>query len=123
MPPLPPSSSSRRVVPDTHWRDTLLAVGVGAAVLGLIVYAVLSFSAQSGSTGQAEGVILSKQFVAQPEERITVGRDGLNTRHIDGEYSFQVRVPREHDRVYKVLVNKTDYETRREGERFLFFTR
>ena len=117
MPPLP----SRRIVSSTRGRDMLLAIGVGAAILGLIVYAVLSFSAQSGDTGQAEGIILSKQFVAQPEERITVGRAGLSTRHIDGEYSFQVRVPRENDRVYKVLVNKTDYETRREGERFLFF--
>ena len=120
MPPVPPPAS-RRIVPDTRGRDTLLAVGVGAPILGLIVYAVLSFSAQSSATGQAEGIILSKAFVAQPEERITVGRDGLNTRHIDGEYSFQVRVPRENDRVYKVLVNKTDYDTRREGERFLFF--
>ncbi len=117
MPPPP----SRRIVSPTRGRDTLLAVGIGAAILGLIVYAVLSFSTQTAETGQAEGIILSKQFVAQPEERITVGRDGLNTRHIDGEYSFQVRVPRENDRVYKVLVNKTDYETRREGDRFLFF--
>ena len=116
-----PVSPSRRVVPDTRVRDTLIAVGVGAAILGLIVYAVLSFSAQSSATGQVEGIIVSKTFVSQPEERITVGRDGLNTRHIDGEYSFQVRVPREGDRVYKVLVNKTDYETRWEGERFLFF--
>ena len=116
-----PAPSSHRVVPSARGRDTLVAVGVGAAIFGLIVYAVLSFSAQSGETGQAEGIILSKSFVPQPEERITVGRDGLSTRHIDGEYSFQVRVPREHDRVHKVLVNKTDYETRREGERFLFF--
>ena len=117
MPPPP----SRRVVPDTRGRDTLIAVGVGAAIFGLIVYAVLSFSAQSSATGQAEGIIVSKGFEPQPEERITVGRDGLNTRHINGEYSFQVRVPREGDRVYKVLVNQTDYETRREGEPFLFF--
>ena len=116
-----PSKPARRVVPGTRLRDTLLAVGVGAAILGLIVYAVLSFSAQSGDTGQAEGIIVSKAFAPQSEERITVGRDGLNTRHIDGEYSFQVRVPRENDKVYKVLVNKTDYETRREGDRFLFF--
>ena len=113
--------ASRRVVPSTRGRDTLIAVGVGAAILGLILYAVLSFSAQSGATGQAEGIILSKGFIPQPEERITVGRDGLNTRHIDGEYSFQVRVPREGDRVYKVLVNNTDNETRREGDRFMFF--
>ncbi len=116
---MPPPS--RRVVPDTRLPDTLLAVGVGAAILGLIVYAVLSFSAQSNDTGQAEGIIVSKAFVPQSEERITVGRDGLNTRHIDGEYSFQVRVPRVGDKVYKVLVHKTDYETRREGDRFLFF--
>ncbi len=118
---MPPAPASRRIVPDTRVRDTLIGVGAGAAILGGLGYALFYFSEQSGSTGQAEGIIVSKQFVPQPETRITVGRDGLSKRQIDGEYSFQVRVPREHDKVYKVLVGKTDYETRREGEPFRFF--
>ena len=120
---MPPTPASRRVVPDTRVRDALIAVAAGAVILGLLGYALFFFGWQSASTGQAEGVIVSRQFVPQPETRITVGKGGLNTRQIDGEYSFQVRVPREHDKVYKVIVGKRDYETRREGERFLFFER
>ena len=119
MPPLSPAT--RRVVPDTRRRDTLVAVGVGAAVLGLILYAVLSFSQGVNATGRVEGIIVSKHFTPQPEQQITFGKGGLNTRQIDGEYSFQVRMPQEDGKVYKVIVGKPDYETRQVGEPFSFY--
>ena len=117
----PPLPASRRVVPGTRLRDTLIAFGVGAAILGLILYAVLDFSRQAGATGQVEGIIVSKHFTPQPENQITVGKDGLKTRQIDGEYSFQVRMPQENGKHYKVIVGKSDYETRQAGEPFSFY--
>ena len=117
----PPPATSRRVVPDTRWRDTLIAVGVGAAILGVILYAVFNFSQEVSATGRVEGIIVSKQFTPQPEHQITFGKDGLNTRQIDGEYSFQVRLPQENGKVYKVIVGKSDYEAREAGEPFSFY--
>lgn len=120
MPP-PPTSASRRVVPDTRLRDALIAVAVGVAILGVIGYAVFSFSQQASETGRVEGVIVGKHFTPQPETQITVGRNGLNARQLDGEYSFEVRMPQEDGKVYKVIVGKPDYETRQVGERFSFY--
>ena len=114
-------SAPRRVVPDTRLRDTLIAVAVGVAILGLILYAVFSFSQGASATGRVEGIIVSKHFTPRPETQITVGKDGLNTRRIDGEYSFEIRMPQEGGKVYKVIVGKQDYETRREGEPFSFY--
>ncbi len=118
MPPLP---ASRRIVADSHGRDLLIAVVAGAAILGVILYAVFDFSRQVSTSGRVEGIILRKHFEPQPETQITVGKDGLNTRHVDGEYSFDVRMPQENDKVYKVIVGKPDYETRQVGEPFSFY--
>ena len=92
MPPVPDPS---RLVPDTRRRDVLIAVAAGAAVLGLILYAVFDFSRGVGANGRVEGIIVSKHFEPRPEQQITFGKGGLSTRQIDGEYSFQVRMPQE----------------------------
>ncbi len=107
-------------MPDTRRRDTLIAVAAGAAVLVFIGYAVTYFSRQANASGMAEGVILSKTFVPQAETEITVGKGGLNSRQVAGEYSFQVRVSQENDHQYKVLVDPTIYETRQVGDHLLF---
>ena len=120
VPPVPPS---RRIVPDTRLRDTLIAVVVGAVILGLIGYAVFSFSKGTGASDRVEGVIVGKHFTPRPEEQITVGKGGLNTREIAGEYRFEVRVPSENGKVYDVIVGKQDYDTRQAGEPFAFYRR
>ena len=118
---MPSPPASRRVVPGTRLRDTLIAAGAGAAILGMILYAVFNFSQQVSATGRVEGIIVSKHFTPQPESQITFGKDGLKTRQIEGEYSFQVRVPQENGKVYKVIVGKPDYEARQPGEPFSFY--
>ena len=115
-----PSATSRRVVPDTRWRDTLIAVLAGAAVLAFIVYAVAYLSRQSEASGMAQGVIISKTFVPRPETQVSVGHDGLSSRQVAGEYSFQVRVPQENNREYKVLVGPSIYAARNVGDSLLF---
>ena len=116
----PANPASRRVVPDTRRRDTLIAVAAGAVVLAFIVYAIAYMSRQASATGMAEGVILSKHFVPQAETQVTFGKGGLDSRHIAGEYSFQVRVPQENNREYKVLVDPSIYDTRNVGDHLLF---
>ena len=114
------AGGSRRVVPDTRLRDTAIAVGAGLAVLGFVLYAVFALGRQAGSTGGVEGIIISKEFVAQPETQVTVGKGGVSSRQIAGEYLLRVRVPSEQDKVYRVEVDPAVYEARREGERYYF---
>ena len=116
----PPTAASRRVVPDTRLRDTLIAVGSGLAVLAFVVWAVVSLSGTAASSGGVEGVIVKKEFIAVPETQVTVGRGGVTSRQIAGEYVLAVRVPQENGKVYRVYVNAVDYQSHREGERYYF---
>ena len=114
------SLSSRRIVPNTRLRDTLLAVGAGLAVLGFVLYAVFALGKQAGSTGGVEGIIVAKELVSQPETQVTVGRGGVSSRQIAGEYILRVCVPSEHDKVYRVYVGRTIYDAQGVGERYYF---
>ena len=112
----PPTAASRRVVPDTRLRDTLIAVGAGLAVLAFVAWAVVSLS----STPGVEGVIVKKEFTAAPETQVTVGQGGVTSREIAGEYVLEVRVPQEKGKTYRVYVNAADYRSHQEGERYYF---
>ena len=116
----PPDPVSRRVVPDTRLRDTLIAVGAGLAVLAFVAWAVISLSRTAASSGGVEGVIVKKEFVAEPETQVTVGRGGVTSREIAGEYILSVRVPEERGKVYRVYVNAADFRLHHEGERYYF---
>ena len=116
----PPTAASRRIVPDTRLRDTLIAVGAGLAVLAFVVWAIVSLSSTAASAGGVEGVIVKKEFIAAPETQVTVGRGGVTSREIAGEYILAVRVPEENGTVYRVYVNAADYRSHREGERYYF---
>ena len=74
----------------------------------------------ANASGMAEGIILGKTFTPQPETEITVGKGGLDSRHIAGEYSVRVRVPQENNREYTVRVDPTTYATRGVGDHLLF---
>ena len=115
-----PSAVSRRIVPDTRRRDLLVALATGVVVLGFIFYAFTNLSRQANASGLIEGVIVSKAFVPQPETQVSVGKGGLNSQQIAGEYSFQVRVPQENNRRYKVLVDPRIYERQQAGDHLLF---
>ena len=108
------------MLPNTHARDTAIAVAGGVAILAFVLYAIFYFSRQADSTGGVNGTIVSKAFVPRPETQITFGQDGLSSRAIAGEYSFRVRVPQEIGRVYKVIVAPATYENRQVGETFYF---
>ncbi len=115
-----PPAASRLVVPDTRWRDWIVALAAGVAVLGFIFYAFANLSHQANASGLTEGVILSKAFVPRPETQISVGKGGLSSQEVAGEYSFQVRVPQENNREYKVLVNPAIYDRQHAGDHLLF---
>lgn len=107
-------------MPSSRGRDTLIAVVAGGAILGFVAWAVLSLSRTAASSGGVVGVIVRKDFVAAPETQVTVGRGGVSSREIAGDYILFVRVDQEHGKVYRVHVNATDYGVVREGQRYYF---
>ncbi len=116
----PSSAATRRILPDTKWRDALIAVAAGTLVLGFVLYAVFSLGKQANSTGWTQGVIVGKEFVSRPETQITVGQGGVHSRKLAGDYLFRVRVPQENGKVYAVFVDPSVYAAQREGNRYDF---
>ena len=116
----PSALPSRRIVPDTRRRDMLVAMGVGLVAVGFLAFALWSLGRQATAAGGVEGVIVAKEFVAQPETQVTVGRGGVTSREIAGEYVLRVQVPGEGGKTYRVSVDRTVYEAKREGERYYF---
>ena len=113
-------SSPRRIVPDARLRATLIAVGADSAVLGFVLYAVLSPGKQVDPTGGVEGIIAAREFVSQPETQVTVGQGGVSSRRTAGEYILRVRVPLENDKTYRFYVDPSTYADLHEGDRYHF---
>ena len=97
-----------------------MAVGAGLVVLAFVFYAIFALGRQANASGGVEGIIVAKEFVAQPETQVTVGTGGVSSRQIAGEYILRVRVPSEGGKVYRVYVDRTAYDAEREGEGYYF---
>lgn len=116
-PPPPVTGKSPYTVPSTAVRDWIIGLSVGAAVLGLGAVGVLKMGA--GVSGNSlTGVVVAKHYTPQaPEQRATFGKGGLYTQTVDGEYTFEVDVK---GHPYTIWVDKTTYESKQKGDRFLF---
>ena len=110
-------SKSPYTLPSTAVRDWAIGVGVAVIILAIVIYAVMNMG--SGLVGNSlTGTITAKHFTAQPvEERATVGKGGLYTQTVDGDYTFEVSV-RGH--IYTVWVDKALYQAKHEGDTFVF---
>lgn len=104
------------VVPSTARRDFFIGLAAAAVMLGLVLFAVLHLSnGISGST--LTGNIVEKHFTPLKEERITIGKGGLNARQTDGEYVLECMAK---GRAYLVTVDKQTYQAKKVGDTFLF---
>ncbi len=106
------------VVKTTSARDIILGVLVGVAVLGFILWGILSLAKGLPPNRLLTGRIISKHFHAQPEEQLSIGQGGLQAQHIDGQYTLEVAVPG--DKTYTVWVDKTVFNARQVGDELSF---
>lgn len=115
------SNAPRVVIPNTTVRDALIASAAGLLILVFLVYGVMHFAAESSraKANTLTGMVTEKQFIPAPQEEISVGRKGLKTKHIDGEYLLKVRVESE-KRDYEVPVEKSTYEAKGVGDSLTF---
>lgn len=106
-----------RTVPRNIKRDVLIAVATGLAVLGFIFYAIAHVS--KVPEGYVRGRITHKVFKPQKEQQISIGRKGLRERELDGEYIFEIEVPKE-GKTFTVWVDKYAYRSYSVGDKFTF---
>ena len=92
-------------------RAKILWIGIGVALLVLvcIYFAVISLSTTMYSSGAFTGKIIAKEFTPEPAREITIGRGGLQSSEIQGEYLLKVQTP-DGSRVFNVWVDRTVYE-------------
>lgn len=69
---------------------TLFGVLLLGSIIGLTLYFLISFD-----EARLRGVVVDKQFIAEPERRIILGERGLITRDRSGDHIITVEVRRE----------------------------
>lgn len=91
-------------------RTRILFGGIVVAmlVLGIIIWGTLSLDRQNRSSGSFTGKVIAKEFTPEPAREITVGRGGLKSTRIEGEYLLKVETPNA-SRVYNVWVDRSVY--------------
>lgn len=87
------------------WMGILVAV----LILGFIATATVFTFETSKSSGAFTGKIIAKEFTPEPAQEITIGRGGLVSQKIEGEYLLKVEAPGG-SRIFNVWVDKTEYD-------------
>ncbi len=116
-------SSPDKIVPVFKPKTPIgLVLGVVAGCLLLlfgIFYAITSMK-HDFERARMSGVITNKSFTPQPQQEITLGTSGLQTRNIEGEFRLTVKVPQKDgpDREFTVWVPKEIYDAVEVGGTF-----
>ena len=110
------------VVSGTTKRDAIIAAVTGLLTVAFLAYGFMHFAKMSHRAKRSTltGIVVEKQFAPAPEQQITVGREGLRERRLDGEYVLKVRVDAENARVFEVPVEKTMFEEKKVGDPLTF---
>ena len=117
MPPQQPGKPF--IVQSTTAREVIIAVAVGLALFGFVIWGILLMSHDVSGHSLLKGTILSKHFEPQPpEEQLTVGKGGLDEKNIDGIYTMEVRTA--DGKTYTVFVEKPIYESHQTGDELSF---
>lgn len=95
---------------DLH-RKKILWMGIVVAVvlLSFIVVATLFTFESTMSSGAFTGKIVGKEFTPEPAQEITIGRGGLASQRVEGEYMLKVQTP-DGSKIFNVWVDKTEYD-------------
>ena len=106
------------VVKNTTARDVAIAVAAGAALLGFVIWGILHMSQDVTGHPLLTGRIVSKHFEPQPEEQMSVGKGGLEEKHLDGIHTMELRTP--DGQTYKVFVEKPVFDSHQVGDELSF---
>ena len=98
-----------------------MALVCGIGVLAFVIYGVMTMGSnqESASRNTLTGKVTKKTFHPAPEEQVTFGNKGVNSRKVEGEYLFEVWVEKE-KRSFEVPVDKMTYESTNVGGTLTF---
>jgi hypothetical protein len=111
----------RVVKPHTPVKLIVTSVVIGLLVLAFVIMAV--WQSMVGITdARKRGVVISKEFVPEPERQITLGRQGnMTARDREGRFWLKVEVPQGDGtkKYYDVEIMKKDqFDSIKEGDSF-----
>jgi len=108
-------------VPNTTRREAIFGIVCGVAVLGFVIYGVMTMSShqEKASGNTLSGTVVGRKFTPQQEDQVSFGRAGVSGQKLAGEYVFMVHVKSE-NRTFEVPVDPNTYEAVRDGANFTF---
>jgi len=97
---------------------------IGLILLGLLLLSAIGFAVYSSQNqivkARMRGVVVERYFRPDPEQQITIGKDGLRTENTPGKFIIIVEVPK-HDgsqHAYTVFLSEDDYNHIQIGDTF-----
>lgn len=89
------------------------ALVIGLVIGGIALIVGIFFSvwwlSQQNIEARMRGTVVEKEFIEAPEQRVTIGRSGLEARQIEGEFLIYVDVP---NRAGQLTRYRVDLRTR-----------
>lgn len=112
-----PTPKKTPVVQSTNRREVVIAVLVGIVLVAFLGFGITRMGKQA-SGASLTGTITEKNFEPFPETRISIGSQGVDRQQVEGDYTFNVRVPGGRD--YTVWIDRTIYDAKKVGDEFRF---
>jgi hypothetical protein len=117
--PPPKAPLTRVIIPSTGKRDALIAIGVGAVLLAVIVVGIMLTGNRIGqpSTNQLSGIIVGKHSTGEVEKEISFGKKGMKSQETDSGYSIDVKTGPD-GRIYELPIDtKEEWKKKKIGAR------
>ncbi len=111
-----PSSKPPLVVPAISRKEMIIGVVIALAIFAAVIYGM----GQMGNritANKLTGVIEGKDFTPAPETQLTIGKSGVKSEHLKGDFFLKVRAGGD---LYWVGVDEATYNARKEGESYTF---
>lgn len=112
----PERPKSPLVVPSVTLKEKLIGAVVALLILGAVFYGLSNMGNRIASN-KLTGVIEGKEFSPAPERQITIGKKGVQSEEIKGDFYLKVRARGD---LYWVGVDEATYNARKEGENYTF---
>ncbi len=105
-----------KVYTDPHRRRILwTGIVLAVLVLGFIGGATIYTYHTNSSSGAFTGKVVAKEFTPEPAQEITIGRGGVASQRVEGEYLLKVQTP-DGSRIFNVWVDKLEYDKFKVGD-------
>lgn len=111
-----PSSKPPLVVPAVSRKEIIIGILVAIALFAAVLYGMGKMGNRI-TANKLTGVIEGKDFTPAPETQLTIGKGGVKSEQLKGDFFLKVRARGD---LYWVGVDEATYKARKEGESYTF---